>query len=79
MSKGRVLKLAKELGADVLECSNEIVVDAPQGFHFSSTGTHSIVSPYDRGEKTMAWRDIWGSLSSGLSQCPPGCQGDCNE
>ena len=80
-TKAQVIKKAQELNVTLSEVMYQtwgdhrsITFDAPTGFHFAGSGTHSIVI------ETWAMAELWNEandeLRYGLTACPDGCDGE---
>jgi len=77
-AKQKVLKLAKELGAEVDYYGSgvhfEVTVDAPEGFHWACDVITQIVgSIWDEDTPAMIWKDVLERMEYGLEPCDDEC------
>ena len=78
MSKSKVLKLAKRLGANVVDDGGCIFVEAPKGqtWAVDDGRLHNLGSNpgWDEGI-AGAWKDLFERMQDGLRDCPiNGCK-----
>lgn len=54
--------------------NRSIIFDAPDGFHFTESGTHSFV--IEAWTMAELWDEASQELNDGLTACPTGCDGE---
>lgn len=67
-TKQKCVAQVANLGAEIDDWGTSVLLDAPVGFKWAVSATHSIPYYYDYS-KSEVWRGMWADLGGGLVAC----------
>lgn len=66
---GKIIDLAKRLGAKVDHDSSQTIVDAPTGYVWASEDIHYLIEPHNQEDRQESYDDLFQRMSQGLVPC----------